>query len=358
LNECKQLLFLRCICFVGRYRGLLLYRNILGYRVVFAGDSQSMRKYFLVLTLAMIFAGSLRAQKDTCHIGVYISNLYDYKVDDKSFMADFWMWMNYRNDSLSFENAIEMTNSKSADFSHYTMEKQGNANWAAQKCRAQLIHQWDVSKFPFDKQELQITMEDSQYDTAALAYVADTVNSKIDSSVNSTEWSVEKFSLESGVRSYHTTYGNQRLAGKSAYPRVTARIIIKRNNSWNKLVKMLTGAYVAFLISCIVFFVSSDNQDSRFGLCVGGLFAAIGNKYIVESIVPSSSGNTLMDNVHTLTFVFIFLIIILITVSLKLFESGNENNVKKSLRIDKWAFYMLTTLYVVINTVLIFRAAG
>jgi hypothetical protein len=91
-----------------------------------------------------------------------------------------------------------------------------------------------------------------------------------------------------------------------------------------------------FLFSCIAFFVSSENQDSRYGLCVGGVFAAIGNKYIVESIVPSSSGNTLLDDVHTLTFIFIFLIIILVTISLRMFESGNDHKVAASMKLDKW----------------------
>ncbi len=32
-------------------------------------------------------------------------------------MADFWLWMNYKNDSLNFENAIELPNSKSTEAS-------------------------------------------------------------------------------------------------------------------------------------------------------------------------------------------------------------------------------------------------
>src|SRR5438552_154570 len=110
-------------------------------------------KYFLLFLLPCLLCSSepLQAQKDTCKIGMYINSIYDFKLDDKSYMADFWLWMNYKNDSLKFENNVEITNSKTADFSHYSMEKKDGWNWAAQKCRAQLIHQWDVSKFPFDK---------------------------------------------------------------------------------------------------------------------------------------------------------------------------------------------------------------
>lgn len=305
----------------------------------------------------VLFTGiSARAQKDTCRVGLYINSVYDFKLDDKSYMADFWMWLNYKNDSLQFENVAEITNSKSADFSHYSKEKVGEWNWVAEKCRAQLIHQWDVSNFPFDRQLLRIEIEDAQYDTSTLVYMADKVNSKIDNKLNSSEWCIESFSLKEGIKTYNTNYGNPKLTGNSTYPNVVAEILIRRNGSWVKLVKMLTGAYVAFLISCIVFFISSENQDSRFGLCVGGVFAAIGNKYIVESIVPSTTSNTLMDNVHTLTFIFILLIIVTITISLRLFESGDEKKRAMSHKIDRRAFYTFCILYTLINCWMVYAA--
>jgi hypothetical protein len=99
-----------------------------------------MKNRLIVAVAFLLFSLAVKAQKDTCKVGIYINNIYDFKVDDKSFMADFWIWMNYSNDTLKFENAAEITNGKTAEFSHYTMEKQGGSNWAAQKCRAQLIN--------------------------------------------------------------------------------------------------------------------------------------------------------------------------------------------------------------------------
>ncbi len=297
------------------------------------------------------------AQKDTCKLGLYLTTVYDFNIEEKSFMADFWLWMNYKNDSLRFDDALELPNSKNVEFSHYSIEKKGDINWAAQKCKAQVMHQWDVSKFPFDEQRLIIELEDARYDASELIYIADTANSKVDCSFNSKEWSIVSFKVREDKRTYKTTYGNPELSGSSTYPRVVAELVISRNNSWLMLVKMLTGAYVAFLISCLVFFVSSENQDSRFGLCVGGLFAAIGNKYIVESAIPGSTSNTLMDDVHNLTFTFILLIVGIIIFSLRLYESGDERKKKKSLKLDRLAFFSVITIFMVINALLIWRAA-
>lgn len=309
------------------------------------------------MSVCLLFSFAIAAQKDTCKVGLYVNCLYDFDMAGKSFMSDFWMWMNYKNDSLNLSDAIEMPNSKSVEFSHYSVEKKSDINWATQKCKAQVIHQWDVSKFPFDVQRLRIELEDAKYDTSQLVYVADTANSKIDCSFNSKEWQMQSFTVTADARSYMTTYGNPELSGSSSYPRVVAEFVIKRHNSWLMLFKMLTGAYVAFLISCFVFFISSENQDSRFGLCVGGLFAAIGNKYIVESTVPSSTINTLMDDVHNLTFTFILIIVGIIIISLALFNSGNERKKRISLKLDKWTFWILLGLYTSVNVFLIWRSA-
>jgi hypothetical protein len=293
------------------------------------------------------------AQKDSCKIGIYVNSIYDFKIDDKSYMIDFWMWMNYKNDSLDFQNNQDITNSKSTDFSHYTKEKKGAINWASQKCKAQMMHQWDVSNFPFDKQKLTIEIEDTEKDTSRIIYVADKLNSKMDPGFTTAEWNIDSFTVKDQAKTYATTYGNPSLTGNSTYPQLVVEISIQRNHSWLLLFKLLTGAYVAFLISSLVFFISSENQDSRFGLCVGGLFAAIGNKYITESVVPSSNTITLMDYVHNLTFGFILLIVVISIISLRLFESEDSRKRELSLKIDKVSFWSVLFFYIMINILLV-----
>jgi len=310
---------------------------------------------FLTCTLFSFFTAF--AQKDTCEIGVYISSLHDFDFSKKSFSADFWIWMDYKNDSLNFENALDVTNSKTEEFKHYFHEKKGGRNVISEKCTAELMCEWNVARFPFDQQTVCINLEDADHDTSSLMYKADKLDSTIDSTFSSGEWTITDFKVSDKVHTYETTHGNKVFFAKSSYPSLSVRVQLKRNNSWLLLFKMLTGAYVAFLIACLVFFVSSEHQDSRFGLCVGGLFAAIGNKYIVESIIPTSTTNTLMDHIHILTFGFILLIVTMIIISLRLYDSGNEQKVKQSRRIDKWAFISIILLYAILNAILIYQAS-
>ena len=77
----------------------------------------------------------------------------------------------------------------------------------------------------------------------------------------------------------------------------------------------------------------------------------------MESVVPTSTTNTLMDNAHNLTFTFILLIVLIIVVSLSLFESGDEEKKKLSLKIDRISFFSIIIAYTAINAWLVFRAS-
>jgi len=61
----------------------------------------------------------------------------------------------------------------------------------------------------------------------------------------------------------------------------------------------------------------------------------LGNKYIVDSILPQSTTFTLVDKLHIVTYIFLLLCIILSVISLRLWKTDRE---KQSVRFDKWAY--------------------
>lgn len=317
-----------------------------------------MKKYFIALLLIFLLFGSAKnsfAQKDTCLVGMYILSLTDFKIDDQSYKADFWLWFVYDNDSIKIQDAIEITNAKTVEFSNFASEKRGGRNWAQVKCKAVINENWDVRNFPFDKQTLEIKLEHSLSDATALVFKADKKNSKIDSTFNFDEWTVDSLHLVSDNKTYNTTFGDPILEGTSEYPGVTFHIHITRAQSAGILVKMLTGVYVAFSIALLGFLIKPSLAD-RLGLCVGGIFAAVGNKYIIESIVPSSTANTLLDNIHNLTFVSILIMIAVTVISLKWTDTEDELLKRKAKRLDVISFGVLLLVFIVTNIVLILKA--
>jgi hypothetical protein len=100
----------------------------------------------------------------------------------------------------------------------------------------------------------------------------------------------------------------------------------------------------------LVFFIKPIYVDPRFGLSIGGLFAAVGNKYVVDSNMPESIAFTLIDKIHDITFLYILLTIFLSLISLKIYDSANF---KKQIKFDKIASLLIFLSYVIINWVMI-----
>ncbi len=301
------------------------------------------------------FAKIAFSADDTCKVGIYFNSLTDFNISDQSFSADFWMWFNYTNDSLQFNDAVEVTNSKSTSFSNYAKVKKDGINWDMMQFSSVVFKEWNVSAFPFDKQKLTIHVDHTLYDTRRLAFVTDAGNSSIDSNLVLSNWKIDSLAFYVCNQTYNTTFGDPVIKGSSTYPSVTADIYLTRQNSWNTLFKMLTGVYVAFSIVLLAFFVKPSD---RLGLCVGGLFAAVGNKYIVESVVPSTVSNTLFDNIHNITFIAIFVVLVVAVISFRWQETGKPEYITRSKKLDRKSFYSVVAAYVILNALLIIRAAG
>ena len=110
--------------------------------------------------------------------------------------------------------------------------------------------------------------------------------------------------------------------------------------------------YFAFMIALVSFLTDTNELDPRFGLPIGGLFAAVGNKYIIDSLLPESSQFSLVDILHSLTFLGIFCILTISAIALKL---HNNNKVAMAHRINKVGAvivivgYIISNIYYIIN---------
>ena len=121
-------------------------------------------------------------------------------------------------------------------------------------------------------------------------------------------------------------------------------------DAWGLFMKIFIGMYIAFLISIISFTIHPSELEPRFGLPVGGLFATVGNKYIIDSILPESSNFTLVDSLHTLTFLAIFGTLVVSALALHRHDLGDKQH---SVRYNRIGAKIVTISYLIANLVLI-----
>jgi len=279
--------------------------------------------------------------KDTVKVGVYVTSIYSLGFAENDFGIDFWVWYVFKNDSIDPMGTMEICNSESQTFEYATREKKGEYIWCVQKCRAMIKKNWEISRFPLDDQTLTVILEETDLDTSSLVYVADEVNSRVDDSVDLNGWNITSFHVVPSVKTYNTTYGDPTLEGTSSYARLEFKTVIQRGSK-RIFLKLFLGLYVAFLIALAVFFLDGAEIGARTSLAVGALFAAVGNKYIVDSSLPDHTSFTIVDKLHNLTFALIFVSIVFNVVSNATFRKGKAALGKK---IDYTAFIFLLVSY-------------
>jgi hypothetical protein len=214
---------------------------------------------------------------------------------------------------------------------------------------------WKIGNFPFDQQKLRLSIENSQYDSHSLVFIADTLGKHYDQRFTLNGWNIDSCIISTGMKAYETGFGDESLAKPhSEYSAFRVRLSIRRDATglfW----KMFIGMYIAFLIAYVCFYIHPDGIDSRFGLSVGSLFAVIGNKYIIDSSLPESTSFTLVDTLHGVTLSFIFIIISATAYSLKLVKDGKE---KQARRFDMIVAQAILLVYIILNIYFISQASG
>ena len=303
----------------------------------------------LILILGLI-SFHAKAQPDTVRVGAYVISVHDINFHDKEYTARFWLWFVYSNPKFDFTQQLDISNAKSVEQSFPIQDSIEGKAWIMMKMKAVMKEKWNVHDFPFDKQHLNVNIENSQYDTSSLIFKPDLKASLFDPEEAIDGWEIENFKVYSKIKKYETGFGDSRPTKNSQGFSVFHIEMDLQRHALGLFMKIFIGMYISFLIAFLSFAPKPWETDPRFGLPVGGLFAAVGNKYIIDSLLPESSTFTLVDTLHTITFLGILGMLVISAYCLRLYDQGK---VEKCLSVNKIGFLTVLLFYVVANIIFV-----
>lgn len=319
---------------------------------------------FAFLLALMLSSNFLGAQTpDTVRTGIYITSIHDIDFRQKEYTVNFWVWFNYKNPEFDFAKYIEIPQAKTINtlYSAVDTSEEGSI-YVLLKLQCVMKDSWKIDNFPFNHQNLRLSIENAQFDNSTLIFAKDTSGEIYDKhalmsygSDSLKGWHINPDSvrISVGTKDYETTFGDASLETPHvSYSTFKVKVGITRD-AWGLFWKIFIGMYIAFLIAYLSFYIHIENIDARFGLSVGALFAVVGNKYIIESSLPESSTFTLVDWLHGLTLLFISSVVASIAYVLWLKKNGDIQN---AVRKDKLFRKILLLVYVVSNILLIGEA--
>lgn len=331
--------------------------------------------FIFLLNLPVVLCAKSRVDLDSMkkvEIGIYITSIHNIDFRDREYDMTFWLWMRYSNRKFDLEHNLEIPNAKSFSIEYVDVDSSKGDIYLSMKIECVMKDSWQIRNFPFDRQTLRLNIENSNSDFEApnLIFVVDSLGAGIHEPGRGRwptipGWNIDSIRFFVELSEYKTTFGAMPMGNRKAvnngkdassfYSAFKCRIVIDRNEPILLFCKIFLGMYVAFLTAYLCFFIRPGNYDSRFQLNVGALFAAIGNKYIIESSLPESASFTLVDALHALTLFAILLGIASTAVSLYI-----KTKIKKydSFIFDMIAGNVLLLMYILWNIYLIWQASS
>ena len=309
-----------------------------------------MKLRFLLFVLCVLPSFTQAQAPDTARVGAYVISVHDINFHDKEYTARFWLWFLYDNPEFDFTTQLDIPNAKTIEPPESIIDTVDGKAWVMLKMKCVMKENWSVQDFPFDKQHLRVQIENSILDNTILIFDPDLAGSKFDDEEAIDGWTIKDFKVGVRDNSYSTGFGDPR-AGRDhqTFSQFTIDMDIERD-AWGLFMKIFLGMYIAFLIATISFTPHPSEMEPRFGLPVGGLFAAVGNKYIIDSLLPESSSFSLVDTLHALTFIAIFGTLLVSAIALNQYDKGKK---ELSELTNRRGARIVITIYVVLNLVFI-----
>jgi hypothetical protein len=292
-----------------------------------------------------------KIKPDTVEVGAYVLSLHDINFHDKEYTLKYWLWFLYKNPDFDFTKQVEVPNAKENEQPETFVDTINDRTWVLMKMKSKIKQSWNVQDYPFDEQYIQLGIENTMYDNRYLVFKPDLKNSTYSPNLNIDGWQIENFNISSSTNTYNTTFGDPRIKNKqsTAYDSFNIDFTLKRD-AWGLFLKIFIGMYFAFFISIISFLINIEDIEPRFGLPVGGLFAAVGNKYIIDSLLPESTSFSLVDTLHTLTFAYILITIMSNAISLVFY---NKHQLNKAKKLNKRGSWLIIGSYVTLNIIFV-----
>jgi hypothetical protein len=278
--------------------------------------------------------------------GVFVNRINSFDIKTGTAEVDLWYWVICDGDVPSLKN-LELSNGKlEASGETITQHKDGK-HYVSQRYIATARCRLDISSFPFDRQKIVLSFEDSELTSDNMVFSPDVANSGIDKTFEMNEWVLKGIDYNVSSHHYPSSFGylDTPSGQGSDYSQFNVEITLdRRGGILQKLFKYFWAVVVSVIVGLFALLIRVCDLDARFGMAVGALFANVGCSFLLSDMLPESPGVSLAEWVSYISLGFIMVFLVESIISLAIFNSGRE---KLSRIIDYSVFGISAGFYII-----------
>ena len=286
-----------------------------------------MKRLLLLIFLLSLITPVYAA--DDVNVELYILNLGKFDVATGAFTADFYLDMYCENECNTGD--FEFMNGRATSIDKITDEP----NQKFYRIQASLNSPVDLRNFPFDKQKMQIIIEDKKYTTDEIQYVAKKETSGIEESIAFTGWNIDGWDAEVKDH-YYKVYD-------STYSQFVFDINISRI-ALSAFIKTFLPVFFILLVVLFSFLLDPDKITNRLAMAGSSLVAAVMFHISISNQIPPVGYLTFADKFMVLTYFILLMSFILNITLMELQEKKKTELVEKIHRMTEYSMFIIVPL--------------
>ena len=294
-----------------------------------------------IIVLSKTEAGTNETENQTINlnsenqikVGVYILNLGKFDISTGAFTVDFYLSL--KCESVCPKQDFEFMNGRAS-----SVDKIIDAPYEKfYRIQANLNSQVDLKKFPFDRQNIQIIIEDKKKTIEELEYLPDLEASGIDDSIAFTGWNIEDWKAETQIHRYEI-YDED-------YSQYVFTIPISRIKI-NAIFKTFLPIIFIILVMLSSFVLDPDKITTRLAMVGSALVASVMFHISLGNQIPPVGYLTFIDKFMVLTYFILLMSFVFNVFLLELHERHKDKLVQKLHRLTEFTMFGIVPIFYII----------
>ena len=298
--------------------------------------------FFLLIPFSLKANIDQKKQIDTINVGYYIDDIYDINYVKGTYRITLFAWVTSYTVKYNFNEYLDIHHAIDKNIELIMLDSTNIINgrklyWSEVRLNLEVLQKFDIRRFPFDKQNINLGLEFTYNDPKILKINLSKKNS-ITPNLIPNDWKIITSNYSLKPFHYNTNFGDESVESFDFN-------VLNINYSFGResvtlFIKLFIALFISFLIACSSIFLPNFRTESKIAMIIGGLFGSITNKYITDSLLPINNTWNLSDKIHTLTIVYLLLLSIY-----SIYEQRKK--LKDNFNQDVFVFLLIMISYII-----------
>ena len=305
-----------------------------------------------------IIAESTQTQVD---IGIYPLEVYDIDFQRNTYKMSAYVWMKWDSTyefdhkevlsppkTLEFMNLVDSWDFTQTEIISDTLEN--GKSYSVMKIEGTFFQNFDLSRYPLDRQSLTVVIEDNQWIASEFVYVPDLVDTRLQDGISIPGWKINGLTYRADTHRYGSKFGYEDDEEYYAYSQITFGISIERPIQYFAL-KFVFPLSIIIVFSLIALWIPLNQFEVRIALSGSSLLNLVFLQQLYSDKIITSRQLVLIDVLYIWAYISIILTLAELIYSHN--QYVNKHNEEKILQRNRmyFLFHILVFVFLVVYAV-------